>query len=169
MSKNSTTNPTVLISVIVAVVLWLTATWFEDDARWVPVTSPPAIDTTLASPRSDTPLRINTDALSCQQVEADLIREVDSAQYCTTDDDCTLFDYGYPIQCMTSVSKSEVTALRLAYRNYEESCAYRVYYDCPSGTMERQAMCRNNRCEVDLVSNDPLQDATLQHLGIKDP
>jgi hypothetical protein len=94
---------------------------------------------------------------------------VQEAQYCTTDDDCTLFDYGYPIQCLTSVAKSENTSLRLEYRNYEQSCAYRVYYDCPSGDMERQAVCNDNRCEVDLVSIDPLKDETLQHLGIKNP
>jgi hypothetical protein len=169
MSKKSSSNPTVLISVVAAVVLWLAATWFEDDSRWLPDGSAPTFDTTMDAPRSDTPLRVNTDALSCQQVETDLIRKVDGAQYCSTDDDCTLFDYGYPIQCLTSVAKSEITALRLEYRNYEQSCAYRVYYDCPSGTMDRQAVCRNNRCAVDLVNNEPLEDATLQHLGIKDP
>jgi hypothetical protein len=67
---------------------------------------------------------------------------------------------------MTSVAKAEITSLRLAYRVYERSCAYRVYYDCPSGSMDRQAVCRNNRCAVDLVSNEPLKDETLRHLGI---
>ena len=98
-----------------------------------------------------------------------MVRRVEEARYCTTDDDCTLFDYGYPIQCMTSVARSEITALRLQYRRYEESCEYRVYYDCPSGSLERQAVCRQNRCGVKLADIDPLKDATLQHLGIKDP
>ena len=158
-----------MISVVLAVVLWFAATWFEDDSRWLPAEQEVQEPLALQSPRSDSPLRVNTDALSCQQVEEDLVASVASAQYCSSDDDCTLFDYGYPIQCMTSVSRSEITSLRIAYRSYEQSCAYRVYYDCPSGSMERQAVCRNNRCEVDLVSNDPLQDETLQHLGIRDP
>jgi hypothetical protein len=158
-----------MISVALAVLLWLAATWFEDDSRWLPVERATQEPLALDAPRADSPLKVNTDALSCQQVEENLIASVASAQYCSTDDDCTLFDHGYPIQCMTSVSRSEITALRLEYRNYEQSCAYRVYYDCPSGTMERQAICSNNRCEVELVSNDPLQDATLQHLGIRDP
>ncbi len=161
--------PTVLISVVAAVVLWLGATWLEDDARWLPPEVKNQFDSTVETPRPDTPVRADTDVLSCSQSEATLQAKVDSAQYCATDDDCTLFDYGYPIQCLTSVSKSEITALRMEYRNYENSCAYRVYYDCPSGEMERQAVCRNNRCEVELTSNDPLQDMTLQHLGIKDP
>ena len=164
----SSSNPTILLSVILAVALWFGASWFEDDSRWLPAEPIAPVDMSLQSSRVDTPLRVNTDALSCQQVEANLIDDVDAAQYCVADDDCTLLDYGYPIQCMTSVSKTEITSLRMAYRNYELSCAYRVYYDCPSGAMERQAVCRNNRCEVELQSLDPLKDETLQHLGIKD-
>jgi len=165
----SPTYQTALISFIAAVVLFLVATWFEDDSRWLPPQGTERIDTSLQSTRPDTPVRVATDVLSCSQAEAKLQASVDSAQYCSIDDDCTLFDYGYPIQCLTSVAKLEITALRLEYRKYEDSCAYRVYYDCPSGEMERQAVCRNNRCTVELISNDPLQDATLQHLGIKDP
>ena len=164
----SSSYPTILLSTAVAVLLWLAATLLEDDARWMPPVATNTIDTSLAAPRPETPLRVNSDAMSCEQVEAGLVQQVDEAQYCSTNDDCTLFDYGYPIQCLTSVAKSEISALRLAYRNYENSCSYRVYYDCPSGPMERQAVCRNNRCEVDLVGNEPLTDETLQHLGIKD-
>lgn len=163
-----TSYQTALISVVAAVVLWLAATWFEDDSRWLPPEVQNQFDATVEAPRPDTPVRVDTDVLSCSQAETTLKARVDDAQYCVSDDDCTLFDYGYPIQCLTSVAKSEISALRMEYRNYEKSCAYRVYYDCPSGDMERQAVCRNNRCAVDLISNDPLQDMTLQHLGIKD-
>jgi hypothetical protein len=164
----SSSNPTVLISVVAAVVLWLGATLFEDDSRWLPPEANTRFDTAVEAPRRDTPVRIDTDVLSCSQAESNLQAKVDDARYCSIDDDCTLFDYGYPIQCLTSVSKSEITSLRTEYRQYESSCAYRVYYDCPSGDMERQAVCRNNLCSVELISNDPLQDMTLQHLGIKD-
>lgn len=160
---------TALLSVAAAVVLWLVATWFEDDTRWLPPQSSGRTEPVAAAPRADTPVRTNTDLLSCEQAEAALVRKVDSAQHCATDDDCTLFDYGYPIQCLTSVSRDEITALRLEYRNYESSCAYRVYFDCPSGEMHRQPVCRNNRCGVELVTNELLQDETLRHLGIKDP
>ena len=165
----SSSYQTALISVCAAVVLWFAATWFEDDSRWLPPDAVSQIDTTVETPRKDTPVRTATDVLSCSQAEINLQARVDGAQYCSRDDDCTLFDYGYPIQCLTSVSKSEISALRVEYRNYENSCAYRVYYDCPSGEMRRQAVCRSNRCAVDLISTDPLQDVTLQHLGIKDP
>ena len=164
----SSSNPTIILSVVLAVALWLAATWFEDDSRWLPAEPIEPVDMSLEVPRRDTPLRVNTDAMSCQGVEANLVSNVESSRYCVADDDCTLFDYGYPIQCMTSVAKAEISALRMAYRDYEQSCAYRVYYDCPSGEMERQAVCRNNRCEVELQSLDPLKDETLQHLGIKD-
>lgn len=156
------------ISFFAATILWLIATLFEDDSRWQLSNSGPGVATDLSSTRSDTPVRTATDVLSCQQSEALLQTSVDGARYCSTDDDCTLFDYGYPIQCMTSVSKSEITALRLQYRRYEQSCAYRVYYDCPSGDMDRVPVCRNSRCEVELETIQPLQDETLQHLGLKD-
>ena len=166
--KKTQQVPIAWISAVAAVLLWLIATWFEDDARWLPTASESTPELVAAPIRSDTPVRVNTDALSCQQTEEDMVGRVAESQYCTTDDDCTLFDYGYPIQCLTSVSKSEITALRLAYRRYEENCAYRVYYDCPSGDMQREAVCRNNRCEVDLVSIEPPEAETLRHLGIKD-
>ena len=159
---------TALISVVAAIVLWFVATWFEDDARWLPPEVQNQFDAAVEAPREDTPVRVDTDVLSCSQAEATLQAKVDEARHCTADADCTLFDYGYPIQCLTSVAKSEISALRVEYRNYENSCAYRVYYDCPSGEMERQAVCRSNRCSVELISNDPLQDMTLQYLGIKD-
>jgi hypothetical protein len=106
--------------------------------------------------------------MSCEQAEAGMVAMVDEARYCTTDDDCTLFDYGYPIQCLTSVNRAQITALRQEYRRYEASCSYRVYYDCPSGEMQREAVCRNNRCAVDLVTDELLKDQTLRHLGIQD-
>lgn len=160
--------PTVLVSVAVAVGLWLVATLLEDDDRWLPAEIATASDQGLSTPRPDTPLETVADASSCQRVETRLVEQVEAARHCATDDDCTLFDFGYPMQCMNSVAKSEITALRFAFRDYEASCAYRVYYDCPSGSMERQAVCRSNRCAVELVRIEPPKDETLRHLGIKD-
>lgn len=158
-----------LVSVVLAVPLWLIATWFEDDSRWMPPEPPPKVDTELQSSRDYTPVRARTDILSCEQTEARLKARVEGARSCSTSADCTLFDFGYPIQCMTSVSKSAISALRLDYQNYEQSCTYRVYYDCPSGDMERTPVCKDNLCAVELTTIDPLQDATLQYLGIEDP
>ncbi len=163
----SKTYPFAVLSALVAVVLFVAASFFEDDARWLP-TERPDFDTRLPPPRADTAVRLNTDHLSCQQSENTLIERVGGARYCRSNDDCTLFDYGYPIQCLTSVSKNEITALRLAYRSYEQSCQYRVYYDCPSGPMERQPVCRSGRCEVQLVKDELLNEETLRHLGLED-
>lgn len=117
--------------------------------------------------RLDTPVRANTSTASCEQAEATMLAKVEESRFCVTDSDCTLFDYGYPIQCLTSVARSEITSLRLEYQNYHDSCAYRVYYDCPSGEAEREAVCRDNRCEVELVTIDALKDETLEYLGIE--
>jgi hypothetical protein len=157
---------TALISVAVAVALWLIASMLEGDAPWLTPSPDSASPAATGQVRPDTPVQVSPDNAGCEQAEDALRAKVDDAQYCSSDDDCTLFDYGYPIQCLTSVAKNEITALRLEYRNYEQSCAYRVYYDCPTGRMERQAICRNNRCAVELQSNDILEEETLDYLGL---
>lgn len=158
---------TALISVLAALVLWSVANLFEDDTRWTDLVDRSAPGLPEQQRRTDSTVKTNTSVASCEQAEEILRQRVGSAQYCVNDDDCTLFDYGYPIQCLTSVAKSEITALRLEYRNYEQSCAYRVYYDCPSGPAEREAVCHENRCEVELVTIDLLKDETLRYLGIE--
>lgn len=157
---------TAIISVIVAVSLWLVATWLESDSPWL--NPDPASVTEMAEVqvRPDTPVKVSPDIANCEQAEDAMRARVEDAQSCSTDDDCTLFDYGYPIECLTSVAKSDITALRLEYRNYEQSCAYRVYYDCPTGNMERQAVCRSNRCTVELKSTEILEEKTLDYLGL---
>jgi hypothetical protein len=158
---------TAIVSVIIAVALWLIATWLEGDSLWLdpgPASAPGIAEVRV---RPDTPVKVSPDAADCQQAEDTLSMKVANARSCSIDDDCTLFDYGYPIQCLTSVAKSEITALRLEYRNYEQSCAYRVYYDCPTGDLERQAVCRSNQCTVELESTDILEEKTLDYLGLE--
>jgi hypothetical protein len=157
---------TAVISVTLAVALWLLATWLESESPWLDrgPASPPGVEEVQVRP--DTPVQVSPDTADCEQAEDALRAKVDNAQNCLTDDDCTLFDYGYPIQCLTSVAKSDITALRLEYRNYEQSCAYRVYYDCPTGDMERQAVCRSNRCTVELRSTEILEEKTRDYLGL---
>lgn len=158
---------TAIISVTVAVALWLVATWLEDESRWsVPEPSPgPGIS--QGQVRPDSAVRVSPDAADCELAEASLRASVDDARYCSTDDDCTLFDYGYPIQCLTSVAKSEISSLRAEYATYEQSCQYRVYYDCPTGHMQRYAVCRSNHCTVELESTEILEDETLDYLGLE--
>jgi hypothetical protein len=157
---------TALMSITAAVGLWLVATWLEGDSPWLLPEPDTGSGMASAGVRPDTPVQNNPDVAACDQAEDALREKLGASQYCSSNDDCTLFDYGYPIQCMTSVAKSEITALRLEYRNYERSCPYRVYYDCPTGHMERQAVCRSNRCTVELQSNEILEEATLDYLGI---
>lgn len=163
---NRLTYATALISVTVAVALWLIATWLEGDTPWLVPGSESGSGFAQSRVRPDSALRLSPDATGCEQAEDALRAQVDAAQHCSIDDDCTLFDYGYPIQCLTSVAKADITVLRLEYRNYQQSCAFRVYYDCPTGHMERQAVCRNNLCTVELKSNDFLEEKTLDYLGL---
>ena len=156
-----------LVSIVIAFVLWLIAYSLESDSRWFPEQSDTQEQPEWLSLAEDTPLRTSGTAGDCMQTEEDLRASVEQARACNSDADCTLFDYGYPIQCMTSIVKSEITALRLAYRNYERHCEFRVYYDCPTGEMEREPVCRNNRCAVELTGNDVLNEETLDYLGIE--
>lgn len=157
---------TALISIVVAVGLWLIATWLESDSDWLKLQPETTAEMSDAAVRPDSPVQADAIEASCEQVEDALGQKINASQSCSSDDDCTLFDYGYPIECLTSVAKAEITALRLAYRNYERSCPYRVYYDCPTGSMKRQAVCRSNRCTVELRANEILEEQTLDYLGI---
>lgn len=147
-------------------ILWSLATWLEGERSEPDVRSTEAAQAFSDEVTPDTELRSDGVLQSCRSAENTIRGIVDAAQYCTVDDDCTIFDYGYPIQCLTSVAKTEIPNLRREYRHYQESCQYRVYYDCPSAPLQRQAVCRNNRCTVELQTIDILKDATLYHLGI---
>ena len=156
-----------LVSVVVAVVLFLVASYFEDGSRWDLRGSDGTVTSINPRTRIESPLQTINAAENCQQTEREIARLVDEARFCRNDDDCTIFDYGYPIQCLTSVAKSEITALRLEYRRYEANCDFRVYYDCPTGEMDRRPVCRNNLCEVELAGIDELREETLDYLGIQ--
>lgn len=154
------------LSVVVAVVLWYVASLLEGERAVVDapdVTDVPA----FGRQQQESGLRAGRAAERCLESEQRLQALVDDSRYCRTDDDCTIFDFGYPIQCLTSVAKSEITPLRYAFNEYHESCEFRVYYDCPSAPLERRPVCRQQRCEVVLDSLDELRNETLEHLGIE--
>jgi hypothetical protein len=160
------TSSTTAVSFVIALVLFVVASLIDGDRE--PPTPPPPEKTPslITQVRPDSAVRDELAMQGCREAEESLKSRLDASQYCVADEDCTIFDYGYPIQCLTSVTQSEVSALRMEYRNYEQSCAYRVYYDCPSEPLERHAVCRNNRCAVELRTLDLLRDQTLRHLGI---
>jgi len=163
---NRMTLKTTLVSVVVAVVLFSIASMFEDDARWqLTWNETPVMNPERASGIRG-PVQTMSAAENCERSENELGRSIERSRFCATDSECTIFDYGYPIQCLTSVAKSEITALRLEYKQYEANCDFRVYYDCPTEGVERNAVCRGNRCEVELATLDGLTEETLDHLGI---
>lgn len=158
-------SPTTTIAWLLAtLLLWLMIVIDSNDLSWLQVGSgeppaPPVAELPAYPPPTQS-------VLSCEGTE-DLLRDrIDSGRNCALDSDCTLFDFGYPIDCMTSVAKSEITALRVEYRKYEQSCDFRVFFDCPAEPMQRRAVCRENRCSVSLQNIDNLEDETLEYLGI---
>jgi len=161
MNRTSLTTMTAWLLAIL--LLWLMIMIDSNDLSWLQIgTGEPPAAPVANSPTDPVPTE---PALSCEKTE-NLLRDlIDTARYCTTDSDCTLFDFGYPIDCMTSVAKLEITALRIEYRRYEQNCDFRVYYDCPAEPAQRRAVCMENRCSVSLQTIDNLEDETLEYLG----
>ena len=154
--QKSTTN-ILRLSAVVAVGLWLLATLGEMMLR--PPPPPPISAEQRAEPVQDTAPAMPA---SCPAVEDNLETLVAESRDCETDDDCTLFDFGYPIDCMTSVAKSSIPGLRTAYKQYDESCEHRLFYDCPTEPFVRVPVCRSKRCTVELFGNGSIEGRSLE-------
>jgi hypothetical protein len=159
----------VLASVAIAVGLWALATFVQIRLQAPVPAPPPRGGPGQESVEARIPAGGGGQLRSCQDSENRLKLVIDGARSCNVDDDCTLFDYGYPLDCMTSVAKSQIPLLREEYRLYDESCEHRVFYDCPSEPFVRLALCRDNRCIVELDRRDDLEDATLDRLNRRQP
>lgn len=146
------------LSAVVAVGLWLLATLGEMLLRPPPPPAPAVSEGPAEPAREPAPAA----PASCPAVEDNLEALVTESRGCETDDDCTLFDYGYPIDCMTSVAKSAIPGLRTAYKQYDESCEHRLFYDCPTEPFVRVPVCRNQRCTVELFGNGSVEGRSLE-------
>ena len=163
------TSAWVPVSVVIAVVLWFLATALENRLR-VPEPAPQSLD--VAENERVERTRNEADvagAMSCEVSESRLKGIIDDSRMCVSDDDCTLFDYGYPMDCMTSVATSQVPLLREEYEKYDAACEFRVFYDCPTEPYVRLALCRNNRCVVELDRLDSPEDFTQEQLERRRP
>jgi hypothetical protein len=164
---NRLTQVVIALSVVMAVILWFATTWLEQ--RYVvPSENSGSAELSLGSVRSDSIAKTASESAHCADVESEMRELVDQSRQCSTDSDCAIFDYGYPIECLTSVARNEISSLRTEFSRYHDSCEYRVYYDCPTGESSRRPVCRNRQCEIELTSPDTLQEETLDHLGISD-
>lgn len=147
------------LSAALAVGLWLVATLGDLVLRAPPPPPPPASSVPPTASRAPVPPVVPA---SCADVEDNLELLVGESRACATDEDCTLFDYGYPIDCMMSVAKSAVPGLRTAYRQYDESCEHRLFYDCPTEPFVRVPLCSNNHCVVELFREGDPEGRTLE-------
>lgn len=164
-----------LLSIALAVILWFLATLLENRLQPpeaipqdVQASGDPVVDAgdpAGGSDRNDG----EPQEMSCQESEDRLKLVIEGARSCNVDDDCTLFDYGYPLDCLSSVAKEQIPALREEYRRYGAACQHRVFYDCPTEPFVRLALCRNKRCVVELDRRDDLEDTTLDLLNRRVP
>jgi hypothetical protein len=168
LDLQKSTTSLLYISAAIAVVLWLLATLLQlslQPARQMPVNAPQPVPESREVPAEQAAGQVMERRSShevCSAIEDELRSVIGEARQCTTDDECTLFDYGYPIDCMTSVAKSGIVTLREAYREYDESCEHRVFYDCPTEPFVRLPVCQSGRCEVELVDPRSLQVETVE-------
>ena len=58
---------TALISIVVAVGLWLIATWLEGDSAWLKSQPEPAAEISGDSVRPDSPVQADADVAGCDQ------------------------------------------------------------------------------------------------------
>jgi hypothetical protein len=171
LDLQKSTTSLLTISAAIAVVLWLLATLLQlslQPARRMPVTAPEPVPETREVPAEQAAARVMERRSShevCSAIEVELRSVIGETRQCTTNDECTLFDYGYPIDCMTSVAKSGIVPLREAYRKYDESCEHRVFYDCPTEPFVRLPVCQSGRCEVELLDPRSLQDETVEEIN----
>lgn len=142
----------VVLSVLVAAVLWMSATLLQHNIQGE---QDGADDSFLRQPRPAQQEPAEAPPMSCEETENRLTEVVEGSRSCVADEECTLFDYGYPIDCMTAVAKDRIPRLREEYRKYDESCEYRVFFDCPTEPFVRLPVCRNNRCVVELDRSEP--------------
>jgi hypothetical protein len=161
-----------LLSIVLAVVLWFLATLLDDRLQapeempeGVQPADEPGLDAVQPPGENGRNDDGGVELMSCQESEDRLKVVIEDARSCNVDDDCTLFDYGYPLDCLSSVAKEQIPKLREEYRRYGEACEHRVFYDCPTEPFVRLALCRNNRCVVELDRRDDLEDATLDQLN----
>jgi len=159
------TSSTTTLSVLIAIVLFALATWIEGEPPPALRREPAKTPQMIREVREETGLRDDSTLQSCRDAEASLLATVEAAQSCSVDEDCTILDYGYPIQCLTSIAQSAVSTVRIEYRNYEQACEFRVYYDCPSEPLRRVPVCRNSRCAVELSRNEILEELTREFLS----
>ena len=157
---------TAALAAVAALALWLLALYLEDDSHWVPPVASSSQVSGEGAGRITPDSAVAIDVPACEVVEDRLRSTVAESRACVSDRDCAVFDYGYPIDCMTSVARAEISTLRQEFSEYHASCEYRVYFDCPTGAAQRHAVCREQQCTIDLVTIDSLQDDTLDHLGL---
>lgn len=157
-------SSTTSLSIAVAVVLFVVATLLEGDPAPPELPPPEKTPQLIRDVRPDSSVRDGSQALACRDAEDALLQTVEAARACQVDEDCTILDYGYPLQCMTSIAQASVSDYRAEYSQYEAACEYRVYYDCPSAPMTRTPVCRQNRCEVELTRHEALKQLTMDHI-----
>lgn len=98
-------------------------------------------------------------SLSCKDLEKDINTQIEQANYCNVDEDCTLVGFGCPFGCGSYVNKrADVASIKTKIGSYREQCGF-CEYKC---IRPFNSVCKNNKCvetqalcQSDKVHQDP--------------
>lgn len=83
---------------------------------------------------------------NCERTEADILRQIDEANFCDKDSDCLLLSLGCPFGCYKLVNRnSDHSLITEAIKKYNFDCT-RCVYDCDRDPTVEEIKCEKNKC-----------------------
>lgn len=87
--------------------------------------------------------------------ESKIRKAIDSANYCTANDDCVLVESQCPFDCYVAVNKEKGNEISNLINNYKSSCVY--------GCVEVSgASCENNKCKVVIKPQSQMMEGYIK-------
>ncbi len=86
-----------------------------------------------------------TQTARCDAREAQIRERIESANYCSADEDCAIADFGCPFGCGSYVNnKSDTAAIHAQISAYNEACGGPCVYRCPA--LRYKPACVQSKC-----------------------
>ncbi len=105
-----------------------------------------------------------TEEQDCAQRESEFAANLEQAQLCQVDADCSLARFECPFQCVNSVSTAALADLQREEMAFQLACN-RCESSCPQTLTKWRAACVRQRCIVMDRSIEELEEATRRLIG----
>lgn len=101
------------------------------------------------------------DKKSCNELENDIHKKIEDANYCATDADCAIAQFGVcPFGCYNFVNKNaDTSAIKNLLGAYTSRCKACIY-KCTSPPAPEEIYCRNNKCVDGRLNNAQVNTTT---------